>query len=327
MGGSFIIAEIGNNHEGSFLLAKKMILEAHKCGADAVKFQVFKTEKYVSTYNIARFKRLKKFELKFSDFLKLKKYAERLGLVFFGTPFDIDSLKFLIKNCKIIKISSGDNNHMEFITEILRNNKICIISTGFLSEIEINKLIKKIRKKFSKKIIEKNLKLLHCVAAYPPNDKELNLKFIKTLNEKYKFDIGFSDHSLGVDAPVAAVALGAKIIEKHFTIDNNFSDFHDHKVSLNPKDMKKMIKKIRRLEIMLGADSKKIQPSEKKILNLARRSYYSSKKVLRGEILNEENLILLRPSDNNSLKIEDKAKIFNKKSKKNMNAGQLIKFK
>ena len=148
---TFIIAEIGNNHEGSFNLAKKLIKNAKISGADAVKFQVFKVEKYVSPINKFRFRRLKRFQLTFKQFLNLKKYAKKIKIKFFGTPLDEDSLDFLIKNSSIIKISSGDNNNHHFIDKVLKKNKICIISLGFLNQNEIDNLIKRLIKKFGKK--------------------------------------------------------------------------------------------------------------------------------------------------------------------------------
>ena len=183
----------------------------------------------------------------------------------------------------------------------------------------------KIKKKYSINYLNKKLKILHCVASYPPNDLELNLNVIKDFSKRYSFGIGYSDHSIGIEAAVIAVSIGAKIIEKHFTLDNDFSSFHDHKVSLNPKDMKLMVNKIRNAEIMLGKGNKKIQKNEKKIIHLARRSFYTQKKIKIGEIMNEKNLIALRPSLINSYGLADKAKIFKKRCKKNMNKGAILK--
>lgn len=322
---TFIIAEIGNNHEGSFSLAKKLIKKAKISGADAVKFQVFKVEKYVSQKNKARFTRLKRFQLTFNQFLNLKKYAKKINIKFFSTPFDEDSLDFLINNSSIVKISSGDNNNYQFIDKVLKKNKTCIISTGFLNQNEIDNLIKRLIKKFGKKKITKNLKILHCVSSYPAKKEILNISVIKHLKEKYNIDIGYSDHSLGIQACCLAVGYGATIIEKHFTIDKNYSSFHDHSISADFDEMKKLVTSIREIEKMIGNSKKRIQKDETYIKNISRRSFYARQDISLGERISLNKLIPLRPLVKNTYSFDNVKKIIDKKAWKNFKKGDVIK--
>ena len=321
----FIIAEIGNNHEGNFNTAKKLINAAASTGVDAVKFQTFITDDFVSS-NYPSYERLKKFEFTHQQFLKLKKFANEQQLNFISTPLDFLSANFLKKNCKIIKIASGDNNFYDLINVFLDFKKKLIISTGMMNDANVEKLIKFILKKKGDKFLSNNLSLLHCISSYPAEDKSLNLMSIKYLADKYKdINIGYSDHSLGYDACVTAVALGARIIEKHFTLNNNFSNFRDHKLSLNPVDMEIMVKKIRKVEMQLGKYEKVIQKNEKKLISVGRRSMIAKKSINKNEKVTFQNTSFLRPQRKGS---EIKSEVLNKKkSIKNLNPKELIKNK
>lgn len=313
----FIVAEIGNNHEGNFQLAKKLIYEAYRCGVDAVKFQVFKTDLFIHNQDKKSYKKFKKFELSQKKFLLLKRYSEKLGLTFFGSAFDNESLDFLIRNTNIIKVASSENVNLEMINKILKNGKKCIISTGFLNTNLIKKLINNLNKSFSKNFLRKKLSLMHCISSYPVNNKDLNLNVIKELKKNFNLNIGYSDHSLGSDACKIAVSLGAKIIEKHFTLDKNFSNFRDHKLSADPKEMREIVNYIKDIELILGNGKKKITENEQKNFNSCRRSFYLKKSVKKGEKIIMEDLMALRPYVKNSLKIENKKKLINKKYNKN----------
>ena len=213
---TFIIAEIGNNHEGSFNVACKLIQEAKKTGVDAVKFQTFETKNYINQNDSKKFERLKKFELTKKEFYNLSLLAKNNNLKFISTPFDINSAIFLNKIVDCFKISSGDNNYYQLIEQVLKFKKNTIISTGLLNfknTITLYKFIKKLKLNNSK------IAFLHCVSSYPVRDKEVNLLSIPFLKKKFPFTIGYSDHALGINAAVAASVLGAKIIEKHFTLD------------------------------------------------------------------------------------------------------------
>ena len=289
---TFIIAEIGNNHEGSFNVACKLIKEAKKAGADAVKFQTFETKNYVNQNDIERFERLKKFELTKEEFYKLSLLAKNNNLKFISTPFDINSAIFLNKIVDYFKISSGDNNYYQLIEQVLKFKKNTIISTGLLNfkgTINLYKFIKKLKFDNSK------IAFLHCVSSYPAEDKEVNLLSISFLKKNFPFTIGYSDHTLGIHAAIAATVIGAKIIEKHFTLDNNYSKFRDHQLSLNPVNMKHLVDSIRSIEYMMGEEQKIIQPSEKKNLFSMRRSLYLSKDINKNSKIKVKDVSIVRP--------------------------------
>ena len=275
----FIIAEIGNNHEGSFSLAKKLIVEAAKTGVDAVKFQTFQTENYVNTKDKKRFDRLKKFELTKNEFLKLSKFAKKKKLIFISTPFDIQSAINLNEFVDYFKISSGDNNYFELIDKVLSFKKPTIISTGLLDKLGILNLIKHIKKK---KFPLKKVYFLHCVSDYPVKNNEANLLSIKYLKKTFNINVGYSDHTMGTEAAIVAVAYGAKIIEKHFTIDKNYSNFRDHKLSADRSEMTRLVSSVRKTYKMLGKFNKIISKSEKKNLPSMRRSLYFKNKIIKG---------------------------------------------
>lgn len=316
---TFIIAEIGNNHEGSFTLAKKLVMLASKAKVDAVKFQVFRTEKFITSKNKKKFNKLKKFELSFNNFIKLKTLAHRYGLKFIVTPLDLESMKFALKNSDMIKIASGDNDFFHMIEKVLRSKKKIIISLGSSSFKHIKKIIDLIKKNQA----NKKSSLLHCVSLYPVQDKFANLNSIKFLKEKTKINIGYSDHTIGLEACLGAVALGAEIIEKHFTIDKKYSSFRDHQLSSDFEEMQLLVKGIRRLEIMLGQSKKEMNNLEKKNNNFIRRSIYASSNISIGDNFNEKNLSFLRPRK--KISNLNSKKIFGFKSKKNIAKGRLIK--
>jgi sialic acid synthase SpsE len=316
---TFIIAEIGNNHEGSFNVACKLIKEAKKSGVDAVKFQTFKTEDFVSPHDKKRFKRLKKFELSYEDFEKLSVIAKRNKLKFISTPLDIKSAIFLNNIVDCFKIASGDNNYYDLIKTVLNFNKPTFISTGLLDFIEVKSLLKFIKKEgfnFSK------LSLFHCVSDYPVSNEEANLLSIKFFKERFPLTIGYSDHTIGKEASLLAVSLGAKIIEKHFTLNNNFSKFRDHKISLNPIDMKQLVFSIRKTELMMGNENKKIQRGESKNLHLIRRSIYTIGSFDKNTLIKDDMIKILRPAG--PYKPNDIKKILNKRIKRKIDAYNVL---
>ena len=289
---TFIIAEIGNNHEGSFNVACKLIKEAKKAGVDAVKFQTFETKNYVNQNDFERFKRLKKFELTKEEFYKLSLLAKNNNLKFISTPFDINSAIFLNKIVDCFKISSGDNNYYQLIEQVLKFKKNTIISTGLLNlkeTINLYKFIKLLKFNNSK------IAFLHCVSSYPTKEKEANLLSISFLKKKFPFTIGYSDHTLGIHAAIAATVIGAKIIEKHFTLDNNYSKFRDHQLSLNPVNMKHLVDSIKSVEYMMGKEQKIIQLSEKKNFSSMRRSLYLSKNINKNSKIKAKDVSIVRP--------------------------------
>ena len=291
-----IIAEIGNNHEGSYSLAEDLIGMASESGVDAVKFQTFKTEDYVSNSDKNRYDKLKSFELTHSQFEKLKKVAKGENLLFISTPFDIDSALFLSEIVDAIKIASGDNTFYPLIEEVAKISKPIILSSGLADMNQIIKAKKLIYDTWKNNNIKNQLAILHCVASYPVEPKYANLRAINTLINNLDCDVGYSDHTLGIHAASSAVALGAKIIEKHFTVDKNFSDFRDHQLSADPSEMKKMVKVIRGVEeMMLGSGEKVPQLSEKDSLILMRRSIVLKKSLSKGEVIQPDCISWVRP--------------------------------
>ena len=304
----FIVAEAGNNHEGDFSVAKKLIDKASESGADAIKFQTYNVDRYIDPKLKKSYERLKKFSLSYEQFFKLSKYCKKKGVIFFSTPFDLQSAIFLNKIQKIFKISSGDNNFKDLINLVARFNKHLIISSG-LSRLDdlknIYKMVKKIR--------GKNLKLsfLHCVSSYPTPINQINLSNIRLIKENFNdVNVGFSDHTIGTKTPLYAVLAGARIIEKHFTLDNKFSNFRDHALSLNPKNFRKMVDQIREAESILGEKKKIVLPLEKENLISMRRSAYASRNLKKGEILRSKDIIYLRPG--NGLNEEEVKKFLGK---------------
>ena len=311
----FVIAEIGNNHEGDFTLAQEMIGRAAEAGVDAVKFQTFVPESYVSCSDPERLERLRKFELAQTDFEALNKQASEYGLIFFSTPFDIASAHFLNSFQPLFKIASGDNNFFPLIDAVGSFDKPTIISTG-LANLD---LLDNLYRKWQKKADKLKLAFLHCVASYPVPKEQANLGAIATLKARYQdITIGYSDHTLGIEAAIYAVAAGAKIIEKHFTIDKNHSSFRDHQLSAEPAEMKILVNQIRQLEILLGTGDKSPQPCEMDLGTAVRRSISAARDIPKGSTLRLEDLTWVRPGTGLSPGNEDHVigKILNRSLKR-----------
>jgi N,N'-diacetyllegionaminate synthase len=314
---TFLIAEAGNNHEGSLFYARKLIDAASKTGADAIKFQTFITENFITKKEKKRFKMLKRFELSHEQFYSLWNYSRKKKIIFFSTPFDTKSALFLNKFVKMFKIASSDNNNLSLIDQILKFKKKTIISTGMLTNKEIRSLYNFAILKSNKK----NLSFAHCISNYPAKYSDVNIRQISYLKKKYPIDVGFSDHSIGISAPLASVNLGASFVEKHFTLDNNFSNFRDHKLALNPKDFKRMVIEIRNTEKINSFVSNTRNDLRNK--PSLRRSLYATKDIKIGDYIDKSNTELLRPNTKN--KGLHFIKFIKKKSKKSYKKGVEIK--
>ena len=319
----FIVAEIGNNHEGNLSNAFKLIDKAKEAGVDAVKFQTYDVKKYYSSNtDKKRIKRLIKFQLSYSSIIKLSKYAKKLGLVFFSTPFDEESAVFLNKIQNIFKISSGDNDFYNLIGKVLTFNKPIIISTGMMDFKEVKRLYQFIKKKKFKN----QICFLHCVSSYPVPINELNLNSIRFLKEKLPdCIIGYSDHSDSIESCILSAHLGANVIEKHFTLDKNFSSYRDHKLSATPTEMKRLVETVRNLDNILGKKNKFIQKCEKEGLIASRRSIASNKILKKNTIIEANDIFYVRPRARFS--ISDAKKLIGKKVKKDMKYGEQFKLK
>lgn len=301
----FILVEAGVNHNGCLETAKKMVDVAKNAGADAIKFQTFKAEKLVSKFAEkaeyqknntgiieSQLEMIKKLELSFHNFEELKKYCDNCGILFLSTPFDFESIDFLDNlGMEIWKIPSGEITNLPYLRKVAKKAKKIIISTGMCELNEIADALKV----FKNSGID-DISILHCNTEYPTPMKDVNLKAMLTLKDKFNVEVGYSDHTLGIEVPIAAVALGARIIEKHFTLDKNMPG-PDHVASLNPIELENMIKSIRNIEIALGLKDKFVTESELKNRNIARKSIVASREIKIGEIYTEDNLTVKRPGN------------------------------
>ena len=288
----FIIAEAGINHNGNFKTAKKLIFLSKKAGADAVKFQLFNTDYFINRDKMPKvYNRFKNLEFKYSEWQKLKTYAKKIKIKFFFSVFDEQSVALCKKmQINLIKVPSGEINNENLLKLINKNKCDVIVSTGMSSFYEIKNAVKILK--------NCNISLLHCLSEYPTKTKNLNLNFIKTLKEIPRISrIGFSDHSNSVVLPSVSVALGAKIIEKHFT-HNKTLKLGDHKISLNFSEFKEMSENIRETSLALGGNKKIISKDEKKLSSAARKGLYAIKDIKVGEKLNNKNLGNLRHINN-----------------------------
>jgi len=302
-----IIAEAGVNHNGDITIAKKLIDAAVTAGVDYVKFQTFKADNLVSkdakkadyqTVNIndgddSQYKMLKNLELSHENHLELMSYCMQRNINFFSTAFDVEGVKYLNElGLSFFKIPSGEITNYPYLREIALIGKPVIMSTGMCSEFDIKQALD-VLIKFG---LEKNkISILHCNTEYPTPMKDVNLKAMLNIKKIFGVEIGYSDHTLGIEVPIAAVAMGAKIIEKHFTLDRSMPG-PDHLASLEPDELKAMVNSIRNIELaMEGTGEKKPSESETKNIAIARKSIHVNKKLTKGNIIAEDDIISLRP--------------------------------
>ena len=305
MGKIFIIAEAGDNHNGSLEFAFQLVDKAAEAGADCVKFQTFVTEEVISKRaekaeyqkestgaEESQYEMVKKLELSFENFRELQRYAQEKGLTFLSTPFDIPSVDFLESiHVPYFKIPSGEITNLPYLIRIAQTGRDIILSTGMAEMDEIETAVRILREHGAGEI-----SLLHCNTEYPTPMEDVNLRAMLSLKEKFGVKVGYSDHTKGIEVPIAAAALGAEIIEKHFTLDHNMEG-PDHKASLEPDELKAMVDGIRNIEKALGSGIKTASNSEKKNIDIARKSIVARKKIVKGETLTEENLAVKRPGN------------------------------
>lgn len=328
---SFIIAEAGVNHNGNIKLAKKLIDKAKEAGVDAIKFQTFKTEDIVTKQasqakyqakNIGKkesqYEMLKRLELSEKDFIELKKYCDGKKIIFLSTPHTEQAIDFLDALVPAYKVGSGDLTNLPFLEKMARKNKPIILSTGMAILAEIKEAVKVIKNQNNNKII-----ILHCTTNYPCPLEEVNLRAMETIKKEFNLLTGYSDHTKGINVSLVAVGLGACLIEKHFTLDKNLPG-PDHKASLEPAELKKLVEEIRNIEKAMGNGIKKPNKSEEEIKKVARKSVVAKVNIKKGEKITKEMLIIKRPGTG----IEPKHlnKLINRKVKKNIKQDSLIKF-
>ena len=323
----FIIAEIGSNHNGNFKTALKLINEAKKAGADAVKFQSFKAEKHFSKFspgfkylkNKPMYKLIKSLEINRSWHKKLIEYCSKKKIIFFSSPCDYDAVDELFAlGVKIFKIASFDITDLDLVDYISKKKGVIILSTGLANYEDI-----KLALSICKKNRNKNIILLQCTSLYPAPENLINLTCIKTLSKKYKCITGFSDHTLGNEMAIASIPLGSKVLEKHFTLSKKMKG-PDHKFAMEPKEFSIMVKSIRNVESGIGDGVKgKISKYEREMYKKGRRSLHYFRDINKGEKLKEVDIITKRPGL--GIKPYKKKEILGLTLKKNVKKDQWIK--
>ena len=352
-----VVAEVGVNHNGDLEIAKKLITEAVDCEVDFVKFQTFRAESLVTKdANLAEYQNnniskkinqlemLKQYELSFSDFICLADFAKSKKVGFLTTAFDNESLNFILNNLDVdfLKISSGDLTNSPFLLNHAVSGKNLVISTGMATVKDVELALSVVafgyisgnrdkpsskafqeayKSREGKEALSQKVTLLQCTSEYPVDYNEVNLLAMGSLRDKFGVNVGFSDHSRGLEASIASVALGASIVEKHFTLDVDMIG-PDHKASLVPKEFYSLTKSIRNVEKALGTGMKVVQPSEKKNIEASRKSIVAKTYIEKGTLLSSDNLAIKRTKPGLSpIKYWN---VIGKKAKKNFQIGEII---
>ena len=305
MNKTLIIAEAGVNHNGSIDMAKRLIEAAAEAGVDYVKFQTFKSEKLVSRHATkadyqkantggedSQLKMLQQLELSRDDHFLLIEHCKKCGIKFLSTAFDLESIEFLHSlNLDLWKIPSGEITNLPYLRSIAQKGGRVIMSTGMCDLSDIEAALKVLT---SNGTPEENITLLHCNTEYPTPWNDVNLRAMHDIAKRFNVPVGYSDHTRGIEVPIAAVALGATVIEKHFTLDNNLPG-PDHKASLEPHQLKAMVDAIRHIESALGSGSKQVSESERKNMAIARKSIVAATEIKKGELFTPQNITVKRP--------------------------------
>lgn len=334
---TFIIAEAGVNHNGDVVVARKLVDTAVEARADAIKFQTFKAETVVisstpkARYQIkntgtneSQFEMLKKLELPASAYKELFVYCKEKNIIFMSTPFDAESADMLdMLGMKIFKIPSGEITNKYLIEHIALKRKPIILSTGMSCIGEVEKAIGWINERWMQWNEKPQLTLLHCVSNYPALPEDSNLLAIKTMGKAFRLPVGYSDHTLGIEVAIAAVVLGAKVIEKHFTLDRNMEG-PDHKASLEPDGFKMMVKAIRNVEKAMGDGIKRPVKKEEDTKIAARRSLVAARDIMAGKVISAEDVAVKRPGD--GILPEFKDIIVGMRARQNIAADSVIKW-
>lgn len=305
---TYIIAEIGCNHNGDEKLAYELVDKAVAAGVDAVKFQTFKADKLISKiapkaeYQVkntgdadSQLEMTKKLELSYETYLELFEYTAEKGVDWFSTPFDFDSIEFLEKlDMNIWKIPSGEVTNLPYLEKIGSLPGSIIISTGMANIDEVKQALEILEAQGKKK---EEITILHCITEYPTPDDEMHISTVKYLIDNFpEYTIGLSDHSKGYEAAIGSVALGAEVVEKHFTLDNDMPG-PDHKASANPETLKSLVEGVRKIEVMMGTPKLEATEIEKKNIPVARKSIVAATDIKAGDVLTTENITVKRPGN------------------------------
>ena len=327
----FIIAEAGVNHNGELELAKKLVDIAVTAHADAVKFQTYIAEGVVTSgtdiadyardnigKNMKQIDMLKKYELTYNDFTTLKEYCDKKNIIFLSSPHSFDAIDFLQDLVPVYKFGSGDLTNLPALQYAAKKNKPLLLGTGMATLTEVKEAIRAITSLGNTQII-----LLHCTTSYPCSYEDVNLRAMMTMQHELDCLVGYSDHTSGILVPPLAVALGATVLEKHFTLDKTLSG-PDHIASLEPKELTEMIRQIRDVEKILGSPEKKPTDSEKLIMDNVRKSIVAGKNIRKGEIIEKKMLMVKRPGI--GISPADIEKIIGKKTKRDISIDEILRW-
>lgn len=316
----FIIAEGGVNHFGSLDKAKSLVDLAVRADADAFKIQVFKTESLICSDSNEWKERLKTKELTFNEIEEIKDYCQFKGIIFLATAHDEESLDFIVSlDIPAFKIGSGELNNNSFIRKVAKQNKPVILSTGMYTLDEIGQTLDTITSEGNKDVV-----VLHCVTTYPAPPETVNLKAMDTIRKKFNVIVGYSDHTAGHEIPLAAVARGARVIEKHITIDRNIPNAQDWKVSCGPEDFAQFVRSIRNIEAAIGTGIKVPGQLEKESMIWARKSLVAAVKIAEGEVITYNKICIKRPG--HGIDPTELDRVVGKKAKEQINKDTLIKW-
>lgn len=302
-----IIAEAGVNHNGNYELAKQLVIKAKEAGVDYVKFQTAKPELVISKFaEMAEYQKVntgkvesqlemcKKIHLKLEDYKPLKAFCEEVGVKFISTPFDLVSIDVLEElDMDFWKVPSGEVTNYPYLVKIAKTHRPVVMSTGMCEVDEVRAAVDVL---LENGLTRDQISLLHCNTEYPTPFQDVNLAAMIDLASELGLSVGYSDHTVGIEVPIAAVAMGARVIEKHFTLDHNMEG-PDHKASLEPDELKKMVDSIRNIEKAIGDGKKHVSDSERKNIAIARKSIIAARNIKKGELLTEDNLTVKRPGN------------------------------
>ena len=316
-----VVAEIGNNHEGDFRRAIEMIVQAAEADVDAVKFQVFRASEFTNPQDVRRRKQLEGFELAFEEFGQLAELAHSKGVAFVATPLDMPSLEFVAETADAIKIASGDLDFVPLVQRAAAGQTPLILSTGVSGQARIADALAVVEAARGRPAPD--TAILHCVSAYPTPLDQVNLNSIPWLRERFGYPVGWSDHTLGLDASLAAVALGAILVEKHFTLEGIQSDFRDHALSATPGEIRALVEGVRQTVAMLGAPGKPVVPAEEPNADAIRRSIAAARDLPAGHELAVADITWLRPAG--GLEPGREAEVIGRRLSRAMAAGDLLK--
>jgi sialic acid synthase SpsE len=316
-----VAAEIGNNHEGSYDLAEHLIAKAAEAGAGAVKFQTIVPDRLVSAAQSERLRQLSRFQLRYDEFERLAEVARRHGVLFLSTPFDLESARFLAPLVPAFKIASGDNNFFPMLDTVARTGKPVLLSTGLMDLADVRRSKEFIERVWREQGVAQELAVLHCVVNYPTAPADAHLRAIRSL-QTLGVTVGYSDHTIGIEAAVLSVALDARVIEKHFTLDKNQSDFRDHQLSADPAEFAELVRRVKQAQVLLGTGAKRQLPSEREVAERVRRSIVAGRHLEAGTVLGWDDLGWVRPGG--GLAPGEEGRVLNRRLTRTLRKGEMI---